>query len=517
MQRREVVKWMAAAPSVMLLSDQLQAAGLAKPILADPAAAEDFCKIALKTAKKAGADYVDIRLVRTREQSLVARNNRLADLVDAESYGFGVRCLYKGAWGFASSSIVSPESAVAVARLAVEIAKASAMSMISPVVLAPEAAYRDHYITPRLIDPFSVDLAKKAEILLTANEQMQKVAEVKVAVGQMQFIQTNKFFASSEGSFIQTDSLISTASINAEAVGNNDQQGRTYEIYPRHGGWEYIEQGKLGEQANRVAAEAKAKLSAAASPTGKTDLVLDGSNIYLTIHESVGHATELDRVLGYEADYAGTSFATTDKQGKFAYGSKFVNIVADNTYPEGLASTGYDDDGVKAQRWYILKEGILNDYSTNREVAPKIGAKRSHGSSRAQGWDAIPIVRIANVGLEPGSGTPTDLIQGVKDGIYIEGTGTWSIDQRRLNFQFGGDMFYRIRNGEKAEMLKDVVYRGVTPQFWGSCDGVAGAAYWQPYGVLNCGKGQPGQAGRMSHGAAPIRFRQIDVAPGRNA
>ncbi|WP_218079756.1 TldD/PmbA family protein [Anthocerotibacter panamensis] len=514
MHRREVIKFMGTSVPLLMLGDRLQAQQLAK---VTPQAAEDFCNIALKAARQAGADYADIRLIRTREQSLFARNNRLADLSDDQSYGFGVRCLYRGAWGFASSSIVSPESARTTAQLAVEIAKASALSIASPVLLAPEPPHRDRVKTPRKVDPFEIPLEQKAQILLTANEQMQKVPEVKVASGQMLFIQTDKFYASTEGSFIQIEGLISTARISAAAAGNNDQQSRTYELHPRHAGWEFIEQGDLKAQADRVAQQAKLKLTAQPSPQGKYDLVLDGSNLFLTIHESVGHPTELDRVLGYEADYAGTSFATTDKLGKFAYGSKSINFVADNIYPEGLASTGYDDDGVQCQRWDLVKEGTLVGYSTNREVAPKIGATRSVGSCRAQGWDAIPIVRIANVGLAPGSGTPEDLIKGVKDGIYIEGDGTFSIDQQRLNFQFGGDMFYRIRDGEKAEVLKDVVYRGVTYQFWGSCDAVAGQEFWRPYGVLNCGKGQPGQAGRMTHGAAPARFRQIDVASGRNS
>lgn len=514
MRRRDVIRLMGGAPLVFL-GDRLQAADLSKKFFADAEAAEELCNIALKAAKAAGAAYADVRLISVREQSLVARNDRLLNSADEDNYGFGVRCLYKGAWGFASSSIVTPDNIEDTARRAVEIAKASALVTSAPVVLANEPAHRDKAVTPRVVDPFGIPLEQKAAILLAANEQMRKTPDLKVATARMRFIQTDKFFASTEGSFIQIDSLISTAGIAAQCAGNNDQQSREYEIFPRHAGWEYILKGDLLAEAPRVAKEARAKLTATPGPVGKYDLVLDGRNLHLTIHESVGHPTELDRVLGYEADYAGTSFATTDKLGKFKYGSKFINLVADNTYPEGLASTGYDDDGVACQKWDIVREGVLVGYSTNREVAPLIGEKRSRGSSRAQGWDAVPIVRIANVGLAPGAGTPEDLIRDVKDGIYIEGDGTFSIDQQRLNFQFGGDMFYRIRNGEKAEVLKDVIYRGVTSQFWGSCDGVSGPEHWQPWGVLNCGKGQPGQAGRMSHGAAPARFRQIDVAQGR--
>jgi TldD protein len=260
-----------------------------------------------------------------------------------------------------------------------------------------------------------------------------------------------------------------------------------------------------------VAAQAVEKVNAKQPTPGKYDLVLDPAHLSLTIHESCGHPTELDRALGYEANYAGTSFLTPEKLGSFRYGSKHINLIADNTRQGAMASTGYDDDGVAGQRWPIIEEGILRGYSTNREVAGAIGEKRSRGSCRADSWSSVPIVRIANVGLEPGSETLDSLIADVKDGIYIEGRGSFSIDQKRYNFQFGGDAFWEIKNGKRGAMLKNVIYNGITPEFWNSCDGVADRKHWQEHGFISCGKGQPGQSGWMTHAAADARFRGVNV------
>jgi TldD protein len=259
----------------------------------------------------------------------------------------------------------------------------------------------------------------------------------------------------------------------------------------------------LAGNAERVAREAAEKLHAEEGPVGEMDLILDPLHLCLTLHETIGHPSELDRALGFEANYAGTSFLTPDQLGKLRYGSPLVNIVADNVYPEGLASIGFDDDGVACQRWDIVREGVFVGYSTNREVAAAIGERRSRGSCRADSWASIPIVRISNVGLEPGDARFEDVLADTKDGIFVEGQGTWSIDQRRYNFQFGGDRFRRIEGGKLGAPLKNVTYQGITPELWGSCDAVCDRAHWEPNGVLNCGKGEPGQSGQMSHGAAP--------------
>jgi TldD protein len=403
----------------------------------------------------------------------------------------------------------------AIALQATQIAKASAMAKIDDVILAEEPPHVMTHITPREIDPFSIPVDEKTNMLLQATEKMKKVPEVKLAIGFITILKQDQLYMSTDGSDIYRDRLISSGQLHCQAAGDGERQSRSYHAYGKHAGWEHILAANFGGNAERVAQEAKMKLTAESAPEGPMDLILDPEHLHLTIHESLGHATELDRVLGYEADYAGTSFATVDKMGHFQYGSKVVNVVADNTKPEFLASTGADDDGVEGQKWDIVRDGVLVDYGTSREVAPKIGAKRSHGTNRADGWHSAPIVRIPNIGLEPGkSGTPEELIADTKDGIYIEGSGTWSIDQQRLNFQFGGDMFWRIKDGKKVGLLKNVIYRASTPEFWNACDAMCGPEDWRPIGLMNCGKGQPAQTGYMTHYSSTSRFRQIEVGRG---
>jgi TldD protein len=480
----------------------------------DRAVLDEMAQIALKSARLAGADYADIRIVEGRQQSLFARNERIAGINDSGDKGFGVRCLANGAWGFASSSVLTPESVQNVAKQAAEIARASSIAKVRNVDLAPEPIHKSTYVTPRVTDPFEIPLESKASLLLECTDIMRKVEEVKVAIAMMYQLRSYQLYASTEGSNIFLDRLIVTAWLKADTVGNNEKQSRSYQASPQHAGWEQIIAADLVGNAPRVAQEAREKLFAEPSPTGNFDLILDPEHLHLTMHESIGHATELDRVLGYEADYAGTSFAKVEDLGKLQYGSKIVNAVADNTTPEFLASTGFDDDGVEGQKWDIIREGVLVDFTTSRETAPQIGSNRSHGSCRADGWENSPILRIPNLGILPNKGTPEELIADTKDGILIHGSGTWSIDQRRLNFQFGGDLFYRIKNGKRAGMLKDVIYRSSTPVFWNACDAICGPEDWRAFGVLNCGKGQPGQTGFMSHYSATSRFRKIEVGRG---
>lgn len=487
-------------------------------VFADTPKADELIALALAEVKRGGADYGDIRLVRAREQWISARIDRIEAIYDGDSYGYGIRCLIKGAWGFASSNEFTLEAVRATARRAVEIARASTRVRSGKGVrLAPEAAQVANYRTPRQSDPFGIDIDTKTSLLLTACETMRKTPEVRFAAGYLALLDFDRQFASTEGAHIHTEQTIVNGGISAIAVQGDERQSRSYEISPINSGWERVVAGDLAGNAARVAAEAKDKLRADEAPSGLRDLVLDPLHISLTIHESVGHATELDRLLGDEANFAGTSWVNPKEVGKLKFGSKFVHIAADNLDPRGLASLGFDDDGVAAQKWDIIRDGVLVGFSDSRELAGRTGAKRSHGSCRAEGWNAVPIVRIANVSLQPAPDpvTPDDLISDVQEGIYISGTGTWSIDQRRLNFQFGGDCFWRIKNGKKAGMYKDVVYRGISPQFWGACNGVAGAASYEPVGYLNCGKGQPEQTGRMTHGAVHARFRQIEVGKGR--
>ncbi|MBX3335792.1 MAG: TldD/PmbA family protein, partial [Nitrospira sp.] len=323
-----------------------------------------------------------------------------------------------------------------------------------------------------------------------------------------------KLFVSTEGSHLEFDLLAGQGDCTATALHDGRFASRSFNTPHLRKGYELIEEADFLREATRVAHQAVEKVHAPVVDVGQYDLVLDPEHLSLTIHESCGHPSELDRALGYEANYAGTSFLTTDKRGTFRYGSPDVNLVADNTEPETLAATGYDDDGVKCQRWDIIRDGIFVGYCTNREVAPKVGEAQSRGSNRADGWGHVPIVRIANIGLEPGSASIDQLIADVKRGIYIEGHGSYSIDQRRYNFQFGGDAFWLIENGRRSHMLRDVIYHGITPEFWNSCDGVADQSTRRRYGFITCGKGQPGQSGWMTHASSPARFRRIEVIRG---
>jgi TldD protein len=362
-----------------------------------------------------------------------------------------------------------------------------------------------------VIDPFCVPLEDKCELLVRICEILHEDKEVIRSNGRLWAQRDLKRFASTEGTVIDFELLATGGWFGATARKDDDYQTREFIIPCFRAGYEHILAHDPVAQAPRVAAQAVEKVYARQPGSGVYDLVLDPGHLALTIHETCGHATELDRALGYEANYAGTSFLTPDMLGKFRYGSKQVNLVADNRRPGALASTGYDDEGVSGQRWSIVDEGVFSGYSTGREVAAAVGHPRSRGSCRADGWQSVPIVRMANVGLEPGEETLGSLFEGVKRGIYIEGYGSFSIDQKRLNFQFGGDAFWEINNGKRGAMLKNVVYNGITPEFWRSCDGVADRDHWRQYGFITCGKGQPNQSGWMTHAASPARFRKVNV------
>jgi TldD protein len=401
-----------------------------------------------------------------------------------------------------------------VAELAVEIAKGSATLAQDRVRLAEEPVHCDSIMTAWTVDPFSVPLEQKTAMLLEAMESLHRHSAIVRSRAQLWARQDVKLFVSTEGSRLHFDLLAVQGELEATAVHDSRFASRVYNTPHLRTGYELINQANLVAEAHRVAAEAVEKVKAPAVHAGMYDLVLDPEHLSLTIHESCGHPSELDRALGYEANYAGTSFLTTDKLGTFRYGSPHVTLVADNTEPETLAATGYDDDGVACQRWDIVQEGLFVGYCTNREVAPKIGDRRSRGSNRADSWASVPIVRIANVGLLPGRASLDDLLADVRRGIYIEGHGSYSIDQRRYNFQFGGDAFWLIQNGKRTHMLRDVVYHDITPEFWNRCDGVANERFRRRYGFITCGKGQPGQSGWMTHAASPARFRGVSVIRG---
>jgi TldD protein len=475
---------------------------------------DELADLALKRVTASGAEYGDIRILHSFGQTVSGEDRRIASICEKEDTGFGVRVLYHGGWGFAASSVLSLEEVPRVADLAVEIARGSASLARERVVLVEEPVHQDRVVTAHRIDPFGVSLEQKTTLLREVMDYVQRQPEVVRSSGELWARRDKKLFVSTEGSHLEFDLLAVQGEFTATAKHDGRFASRSFSTPHLRTGYELIEQANFLAEAPRIAAQAAEKVRAPVVQPGRYDLVLDAEHLSLTMHESCGHPSELDRALGYEANYAGTSFLTPDKRGRFRYGSPHVTLVADNTEPETLAATGYDDDGVACQQWDIVREGIFVGYCTNREVASKIGETRSRGSNRADGWSHVPIVRIANIGLEPGSVSFDDLIAGVKRGIYIEGHGSYSIDQRRYNFQFGGDAFWLIENGRRTHMLRDVVYHGITPDFWGSCDGVADRTHRKRYGFITCGKGQPGQSGWMTHAASPARFRHIDVIKG---
>lgn len=474
-----------------------------------------LCKTAMDLANKQKVEFADIRIIREREQNLGIDTGVLSTSDNSLSFGFGVRVLYNGAWGFASSSEVTESEIKRITQQAILIAKASAMLKDKPVKFAHEEAYKDYWQSPVLIDPFQVPLDEKLGLLFEIDKELRKDAKIKSTYSTLRFINKHQFYANTQGSEIEQVFTVSGTWYRATAVNNNDVQSRSYPS--SHGGqilqsgYEVIESADLLNNAPRVREEAIALLSAPQCPVGKMDLIIGGNQLALQIHESVGHASELDRVLGYEESYAGSSFATTEKLNKFRYGSPIVNLVADNTLPMGLATGGYDDDGVKAQRWHIVKDGVLTGYMTNREFCHTIGHKRSKGSCRADSFANIPITRISNLGLMPGKWDYDDLIKDTQNGIIMDNNTSWSIDQRRVNFQFGAEIGRIIKNGKITGIVKNPVYQGITPEFWGSCDAICNDKYWGLHGVANCGKGQPAQISMMCHASSPARFRKVNV------
>ncbi|KAA3599295.1 MAG: TldD/PmbA family protein [Calditrichaeota bacterium] len=479
-----------------------------------------LAELAIDTAVLNGASYADIRIIYTKREKLEVTTGHVTEMDISENVGFGVRVIANGAWGFASSNNLKVEEIQKTAKLAVQIAKASAMLKKQDVKLAKEPVHNERWQTPYLIDPFQVPMHEKLGLMHQIDDILRRDSQIKRTSVSMDFLMEHQWLATSEGTFIDQKLMRSGVGYSATAVGNNDMQIRSYPNSFRGQymtmGYELIHGIPLVENAERVREEAIALLTAKECPEGTKDIILDGTQMALQIHESVGHATELDRVLGMEANYAGMSFATLEKLNNFRYGSDVVNLVCDSTVPNGLATIGYDDDGVRAKRYHLVKDGDFVGYQFNRELAHTIEAEESSGNNRAHGWSNIPIVRITNLSLMPGEWEFDDLVSDTEDGIYMETNKCWSIDQWRLNFEFGTEIGWEIKNGKKGEMLKNCSYQSITPKFWGSCDAICNDNYWTLWGVSNCGKGQPGQTAEMSHGASPTRFRNINVGIGNS-
>jgi TldD protein len=486
----------------------------ARGLLVEPLV-DDVIQRALSAARKAGASYADIRLHRRRRETVAAREDHLSASDASESYGMGVRVLADGAWGFAASSRVEGREAERVALLAVRMAKANARVRKQPVALAPVVPAVDVWQTPLEKDPFKIPLEEKAELLLSLNAAAMKLPGVKYADAAVTCDGEWKLFTSSEGASIEQNITRMAPGFNLTAVDvtGGEFVTRAAELPPRQTGWEYLERSSILADAPLLAAEALEKLKAPSVEPGVRDLILAPSNLWLTIHESAGHATELDRAMLLEADMAGTSFLTPEKRGTLRFGSELVDIYADKTTPGGLASCAYDDDGVPTQRWDLFRKGLWVGYQTTREQAAWIGETASRGSCYADGFDAFPFQRMPNVSLAPGPKPLgiADLIAATDDGIYITGNGSWSIDHQRFNFQFGGQMFYEIKRGKIARALRDVAYQSSSVEFWNRCDLVGGQKEWQLHGAMVDGKGEPIQSNAVSHGCPPARFRRVNI------
>jgi TldD protein len=479
----------------------------------------ELIELALDAADQAGASYADVRVSERETESLTVKNGALQAADSARSAGFGVRVLLDGAWGFAASSSLEPDEVTRVTHEAVAVARASGLARRDPVQLDDTPPLTASYRTPVEEDPFTVSLDDKLAILMDADAAMAAVPGVSVREGTIEAGRERKTFASSAGARIEQELTESGAGIEATAVNASESQVRSYPNSSggQHvtGGFEAVRAMRLPANGQRIAEEAVQLLDAEACPSGQMTIVIDSSQLALQVHESCGHPIELDRVLGMEASFAGTSFLTLDKLGKLQYGSPIVNIDADATAPGGLGTFGFDDEGVPAQSVPIVSAGLFVGYLTSRETAPVIG-RRSMGSARASGWNVIPLIRMTNVNLRPGdAGTLDDLIADTTDGVFLSTNRSWSIDDRRLNFQFGTQVGWRIRNGRLAEMVRNPTYTGITPEFWGSCDAICDASEWNLWGVPNCGKGEPMQTHRVGHGAAPARFRNVRVGVGR--
>lgn len=469
---------------------------------------------ALDKIRELGASYGDIRIVKRANESVEVKNGKVEGLSSETDEGFGIRVIADGSWGFASSLLIEPDEIERIAELAVRIARASAQVAHKPVKLAPVDPAEGCYEFDIAKDPFEVPVEEKIELLLDADKIMRQVPEIKVAESSMSFWRTHEIFASTEGSYIEQTKTESGAGLTAIAVSEGEVQRRSYPAsfggdYAT-AGYEFIEDFDIVGHAERTAKEAAQLLTAPQCPSDERTLILEGSMLALQLHESCGHPIELDRVFGTEASYAGTSFLTPDKLGDFQYGSDIVNIVADATAPGGLGSFFFDDEGVPAQRTEIVKDGMFTGYLSSRETAAELG-QTSSGAMRADGWNRIPLIRMTNINLEPGDWTLDEMIEDTEHGLYAEMVGSWSIDDKRLNFQFATEVAYDIEDGSLGRMYKNPTYTGITYEFWRNCDAIANEDEWRIWGVSNCGKGEPVQTMHVGHGVAPARFQNVRI------
>ena len=466
---------------------------------------------AVEAARAAGASDADARAMDVRRESIYARERRISGVRRSQSLGVGVRVIVDGAWGFAAGQADDAGGGAALARQAVKTARVNAALMASPIEWAPEPVAQGRWVSPHERDPFEVELPEKTSRLLAWTGAALDVKGVSFASASVSIIREEKLFVSTEGSRTHQRFHRIFPAVSATAV--DRRRGtfaqRNYEVPPMLAGWEFVDHAGLDRDAATVGVDALRKLHAPTVEPGPRQVILAPSNLWLTIHESIGHPTELDRAMGMEANYAGTSFIGPGDAGARVLGSELVNVFADRTQPGGLATTAWDDDGVAAQRWSMVKEGRFVGWQTTRDQASWIGEPRSRGCSYASAFDKIPFQRMPNISLQPDPRgyTTEDLVNATDDGILISGRGSWSIDQQRYNFQFSGQMFWEIKNGRVVGPLRDVGYQANTETFWRSCDMVGGPGTYRLFGTYSDGKGEPGQSNAVSHGCPPARFR----------
>jgi TldD protein len=483
---------------------------------------QEFALNALDLAMQRGATYADVRVVEHRTENLSLKNGQPDQVAAAMDSGFGVRVLAGGAWGFAASSEFAPEAVVDVVGRALAIAQASAQVQDKPLLLVPRPAEEGSYATSLGEDPFVVSQETRLALLASCCEAMQAHAAVRVAQAHLNLYREHKWFVSSEGSRLEQTIVETGGGVAATAVGDDGVfQRRSYGNHAQ-AGYEFIAELDLPAEAERCAEEAKALITAPVCPSGTRTVILGSSMLALQVHESCGHPIELDRVLGTEASFAGTSFMTVEELGILQYGSPVVNITADATLTRGLGTFGWDDEGTPAERFPIVERGRFVNYLTSRETAwwlanyyhhttPVPPLPFSNGTMRADSWGRIPLIRMTNISLEPGDWRLEDLISATDDGLFLDTPKSWSLDDKRLNFHFGTEVAYEIKNGKLGRLLRDASYTDMTPRFWNSCDAVCDAAHWHLWGLPSCAKGEPVQIAHVAHGAAPARFRGVQV------
>ena len=496
-----------------------QAAAQTLPAPAADAAVIELANEALNAARGAGASYADVRIGRYRRQSVATRERQVLNVSDNESYGLGVRTLVNGSWGFAATSVMTRAGAQAAALEAVVLSRAARAVQARRVELAPVKPVTGTWFTPATRDPLEVPLEDKLALLLATNETALKVANVRFVNSSLALLREVKTLMTSEGTNVTQTMIRVGPDFSCTAIGNGDFQSYDEELAPRGAGWEYVQSLNMPGNAERWASLAAEKLTAKSVQAGQYDLILEPTNLWLTIHESIGHPTELDRAIGEEANYAGTSFVAPPEKviGQLQYGPPIMNIQADRTQEGSLSRVAWDDEGVPADQWLIVEKGVFKDYQTTREQVARIqkltGVSRSHGCSFAESWNAVQFQRMPNISLLPGDKdlSVNDIVAATERGILIRHTGSWSIDHQRYNFQFSGQTFHEVRNGKIVGMLRDVAYQANTPVFWRSMDMIGGkSSYWMG-GAFNDGKGEPSQNNSVSHGCVPARFRNVTI------